>query len=219
MNMREALSTKIHVLIFLIILILLGNTVWLTLRVRDLSRDSGFNIVNMSGPSDSIKEATPASTVRDSCYPYSCIDLIKQATSSSSPTTQPATKTTTTTSATKEFYIPFGDGETKSSEYEDIAGLEAYIDSTKYGKIKTVTFEASLRIPTANGRVYAQLYNVTDKHPVWFSEISAEGNKSQLVISSPITLDLGNKLYRVQMRTTLEYQSLLESARVHIITQ
>lgn len=211
--MGQISSHKIHVVIFLIILLLLGNTIWLTLQVRDFSQkvelEGQFNVV-------SVREATPASSVKDSCYPYSCIDLIEQATSSLTPKTAVVNKST---SSANEFYIPFGSGETKSSEWEDVPGLQAYIDSTKYGKIKTATFEASMRIPTANGRVYVQLYNVTDSHPVWFSEISMEGNKSQLVVSSPITLDLGNKLYKVQMKTTLKYQSLLESARVHIITQ
>ena len=115
--------------------------------------------------------------------------------------------------------MPFGSGETISDTWQDVPGLQVYIDSTKYEKIKTVTFEAAMRIPTANGIVYAQLYNATDSHPVWFSEVSMEGSTSKLLVSSPITLDAGNKLYKVQMKTTLKYQSLLDSARVHIITQ
>lgn len=217
--MGEAFSKKVHVLIFLIILILLGNTVWLTLRVLELSRvqkDSGFNVVNMATPSADRPETAPTSTLRDSCYPDSCVDLIKQATSSLTPKKQTATQST---SSANEFYVPFGNGETISEQWQDVPGLQAYIDSSKYGKIKTATFEAAMRIPTANGRVYAQLYNVTDSHPVWFSEVSMEGNTSKLVISSPIALDTGNKLYKVQMKTTLKYLSILDQARVHIITQ
>ncbi len=154
----------------------------------------------------------------DSCYPDSCVDLIREATASLSLSQSPKKTTVVSQSQTvKEFYIPFGSGQTQSSEYEN--GAEAYIDSSKYGKIKTVTFEASMYIPTVNGRMYAQLYDVTDQHPVWFSEVSTDSGQSQLLVSPSITLDSGNKLYQVQLKTTLSVVSILDQARVHIITQ
>ncbi|MBI5620105.1 hypothetical protein HY950_04040, partial [Candidatus Gottesmanbacteria bacterium] len=70
-----------------------------------------------------------------------------------------------------EFYVPLGSGTTKSSEYEELLGAEAYINTVSYPTIKKVTFEIFLRNPTGNGRLYAKLYNVTDKHDVWFSEV------------------------------------------------
>lgn len=172
-----------------------------------------------------VKNNISTPVTNDSCYPFSCIDLIRQATASISLSDSKKqlapniTPSSTAASAAKEYYVTFGSGQTSSDQYEDVPGLQAYIDSTKYGKIKKTTFEVAMRIPTANGRMYAQLINSTDQHPVWSSEVSSEGNTSSLVVSSPITLDNGNKLYKVQAKTTLKYSSLVDQARVHIITE
>lgn len=119
--------------------------------------------------------------------------------------------------AAKEYQVNFGSGRTFAFDWEDIPGLNAYIDTTNYPNIKSVRFEGSLRIPTANGRMYARLFNKTDKHPVWFSEITTENNLSTLLQSEEITLDGGNKLYQVQMKSTLKAESLIDSARIKII--
>lgn len=203
--------------IFAVILLFLANLVLLNYKVffarerQEQTTESGFNIVDVASPS--------AQKIVDSCYPYSCVDLIREATASLTPKTTVISSPVSASKTAQEFYVSFGSGQTLSDEWEDVPGLSAYIDSTKYDKIKTVTFEVSMRIPTANGRVYAQLFNATDKHPVWFSEVSTEGNTPQLLISPPITLDEGNKLYKVQTKTTLRYLSILDQARVHIITE
>lgn len=218
---------KIEVVLAVLVVLLIGNVAFLNYKVlydagdkeAEEHNDSDFNIVDLASPSAEQIDKLQGKTI-DSCSPYSCVDLIRQATESLSPKTATSKSTAgLSTGSAKEFYVTFGSGQTLSDEWEDIPGLSAYIDSTKYSKIKTVTFEASMRIPTANGRVYAQLFDDTDKHAIWFSEVSMEGNKSQLVISSPIQLDLGNKLYKVQMKTTLKFLSILDQARMHIITE
>lgn len=199
---------------------LLNYMIFSTKRTAAVDSIPAYNVVNVA--SDSARKESSGSGITDSCSPYSCVDLIRSATASSGSKGVPAVKKTSTSSQgapANEYYIAFGSGETMSDQYEDIPGVAVYIDTTKYHSIRGVTFEASLRIPTANGTVYAQLFNATDGHPVWFSEVSTQANNSQLVISAPITLDSGNKLYKVQMKTTLKYQSILDQARVHIITQ
>lgn len=118
----------------------------------------------------------------------------------------------------KEFFIPMGTGSTVSSDWVDIAGSDVFIDTANFPSIKQSYFEVSMRIPTKNGTVYARLYNVTDKHPVWSSDVSATSDTSTFT-TAKIVLDPGNKLYRIQMKTTLQYQSLLDNARVKILTQ
>ena len=76
-----------------------------------------------------------------------------------------------------------------------------------------------MKIPNGNQRAYARLFNVTDKHPVWFSEVWLEGGTPRLLVSEPITLAEGRKLYRVQMKTTLKDLAILTQARVKITTQ
>ncbi len=121
-----------------------------------------------------------------------------------------------TATAVKESFVTLGSGSSLASEWADIPGAQSYIDSTAYGTISKVTFEVALHTPTGNQTAYARLYNVTDAHPVWNSEVSIEGGTPQLKISSPITLDRGSKLYQVQMKTQLSSRTNLENARVHI---
>lgn len=151
-----------------------------------------------------------------------CINQIKQSTAAlqlAIPTSKPVQVTQIQTTGTKELYVPFGSGVNKSADWEDVVGLQTYVDSTKYPDIKKVTFEASVHIPTGNQIAYVRLYNATDQHPVWYSEVSLEGGAPKFLVSSPITLDVGNKLYKVQMKTSLQYQAVLDSSRVHILLQ
>lgn len=117
----------------------------------------------------------------------------------------------------KEYYILLGSGTAKNSTWQDIAGAEALIDTSKYPSIKSVTFEAFLNIPTANGEVRAKLYNVTDKHDVWFSEVSSEG-PTVTKKEATITLDQGAKTYRVMGLSTLKYDANIQNARIRIVT-
>lgn len=167
-------------------------------------------------------------TIHASSCPVGCMIEIREATASlkaTFPTAVPTPKVTSkpaasTTSITtvKEYYVPFGGGSNQTDDWADVTGIQTYIDSVAYGRIKEVRFEASVYIPTGNEKVYVRLFNVTDKHPVWFSEISHEGGEAKLLISDPITLDKGNKLYQVQMKTTLKFLANLNQSRVHITT-
>lgn len=177
-----------------------------------------------------IEKTVPIPVVVNSC-PTSCLSEInkatKAATLSITPTSirTPTPKVesipqiqTQTSSSVKEFFVPFGSGSNSSDDWQDVPGLKATLDPINYGSIKTVTFEATIRIPTGNEVAYARLYNTTDKHPVWFSDVSLEGGTPQLLISKPITLDFGSKTYQVQMKTSLKFQAFLDQSRLHIIT-
>ena len=129
------------------------------------------------------------------------------------PTAIPALKNT------KEFYIPLGTGTTKSVTYTALNTSDFYFDPSLYGKIKEIYFEMGVRIPTANGRVYAKLYNVTDQHDVWYSEIWGEGDKGQYISSPKITLEKDRKRYRVYLRNTMEYDAYLDMARLRVVTE
>lgn len=161
--------------------------------------------------------------VNDIC-PQSCITQISEATSSYKPSVQlsPVVLKDKTIAAkgVKEFFISFGSGSNSSSDWQDVEALQAYIDSVNYENLKSVVFEASVHVPTGNQTASVRLFNATDKHPVWFSEVLFNGGGSpQFLISKPITLDEGNKLYKVQMKTELQFQAILDQARIHIITK
>ena len=178
-------------------------------------------------PAQIIEKTVPL--VSNAC-PLSCLSEIGKATkeatrsvklasitSSPTPTVKPVSQAQAAPSV-KEFFVPFGTGSNSSDDWQDVSGLKATIDTANYGSIKTVVFEASVRIPTGNETAYVRLFNATDKHPVWFSDVSLDGGTPQLLISKPVTLDSGNKTYQVQMKTSLKFQAFLDQARLHIIT-
>lgn len=150
--------------------------------------------------------------------PAGCIGLIKEATEKAAPTTKNA-PVTVVNSAPKESFITFGSGSNATDDWQDLPGVQAYIDSSNYGSIKSVTFEASMHVPTGNETADVRLYNATDKHPVWFSEMHFDGgSEAKLLTSQNIKLDPDNKLYIVQMKTQLKFPANLDSARLRIVT-
>ncbi|GEM_PF-1538070 len=119
--------------------------------------------------------------------------------------------------AQKEIFIPIGSASIKNGTYTDLAGLEITIDTDKYPKIESAVFEASINVEGGNGRMYAQLYNATDKHPVWFSELSTSSSASVFSTSKSITLDTGIRTYRVQAKTDItDFSANVNNARIKI---
>ena len=179
-----------------------------------------FSQPRPQAPSQVMVESVPSPTQADSSCPSACTakideELKKVPTSASSPT---ASSVVTGVSSAREFYVSLGTGTTKNSDYEDILSAEAYIDTGNYSSIKQAVVELFLRNPTGNGRIYAKLYNVTDKHDVWFSEVFTEGGGPVVKKEVTVTLDRGNKLYRVMMKSTMKYDAWLDNARIKIIT-
>ncbi len=145
-------------------------------------------------------------TTSDAC-PSSCVARINQI----------AGKSTASTSV-KEYYVPLGSGTNANDDWTDVAGASAYVDTRAYGKLKKVTFEATVAQPTSSQKAWIRLFNSTDKHPVWYSEVSTENAGPVTLISSPITLDAGDKLYQVQMKSQLKGLLNLTQSRIHITT-
>lgn len=123
-----------------------------------------------------------------------------------------------TGSSVKEYYVPLGSGTNTTNDWADVSGASAYVDTASYGKLKKVTFEATISQPVSSQKVWVRLYNTTDKHPVWFSEVSTDNAGPILLISPSVTLDTGNKLYQVQMKSQLRGLTHLTQSRVHITT-
>lgn len=150
--------------------------------------------------------AVLGTTSTDAC-PAACITRINQVAGK-----------TTTSSGVKEYFVPLGSGANASSDWTDVAGVSAYIDTGSYGKIKKATFEATIAQPVSSQKVWIRLFNATDKHPVWYSEVLTDSAGPILLISPAITLDVGNKLYQVQMKTQLSGVTSLTQSRIHITT-
>ena len=125
--------------------------------------------------------------------------------------------TTQTKSGVKDYFIPLGSGTNQSSDFSDVVGVLASVDFGGYQNIKEIRFEASINVPTANQSVSVRLYNTTDKHPVWSSEVTMNGGAAEYLISPVLAYDTGLKTYQVQMKTQLQYLSNLTQSRIHVI--
>lgn len=124
----------------------------------------------------------------------------------------------TVSSSAKEYYVPLGSGSNTTDDWADVVGASATIDTASYGKIKKATFEATVTVPSGGQIVWVRLFNATDKHPVWFSEVTTSSSGPILLTSPAITLDGGSNVYQVQMKTQLKNLTNLVQSRVRITT-
>jgi hypothetical protein len=141
----------------------------------------------------------------ESVCPQACIARINQISGNS-------------INVSKEYFVPLGSGSSASTEWVDVPGAASTINTASYGRIKSVIFESTTAIPSGGHRIWIRLYNATDKHPVWYSEMTTDQSIATLLTSSQITLDKGNKLYQVQMKQQLPNAANLVQSRVKITT-
>lgn len=228
-------SISPHLIIITLILLLSINLLALNLKVFGPSSQPSpttQKAAEILQPTAMFKTNTTGDALQ---CPSSCISLIQNI-MTTLPTPQqigksleraqeqpaitiPTATTYTQTLPIREYYIPLGTGNTTQSAWEDLTSTETQIDPSSYGNIKEAVFIVTLRNPTKNGQVEAQLYNVTDNHPVWGSHVVMNNTLTQTITSQPITLASSNKLYRVQLKSTLSYQAFLDTAKIRIKAQ
>ena len=187
--------------VVLLLLLLLANSAYLTLQSFKKNPSEPLSVISQSPPIS----LTPVATAAPTLIPTNITSPIN----SSAEVNQ--------TSSVKEYFIPFGSGSSNASDWTDVPGLTAQVDFGSYPNIKEIHFEASIGIPTANESASVRLFNVTDKHPVWYSEITLVNG--QFISSNPVIYDTGSKTYQVQMKTSLQYMANLIQSRLHIILQ
>src|SRR3989344_8208245 len=203
--------------IIILLAVILANLIFLDLKA--VLKDEKVNIPKIQTiitPTTPIIPSNP-----DNLCPVSCLDKISEATASIKLQEPVVTivQQVKSVSEVKEFFVPIGTGANSTEDWEDIPGLLVTIDSNQYGKIKSVVFEATVRVPTLDQWAKVRLYNVTDRQPVWSSEVSFTiGSQPTLLISSPFTLSSGVKSYQVQMKTQIRRPASLDQSRIHITT-
>lgn len=156
--------------------------------------------------------------------PQACADKINSvetslsqaiATSSQIPQSNSSSQTN---NQVKEYFVTIGSGTGASDTWQDVPGLQVTIDSSRYGKIKAAYYEVSVYVPNTNQIVYVRLYDVTDDHQVWYSDLTFNNaGTAQTQTSQPIVLESGNKTYKVQMKTELKFTTNVTS-RIRIDT-
>ncbi len=223
-NFKEILNIR-HLLIFFLVFFFLNLIYIDILLIQGLNKQT---IVQRFENITSQTPAKPISTPDSNVCPQSCISQINSLINSNrtaviTPTPQASIipiQQTGNSSVAKEYYIPFGSGSGSSPDWQNVPGLQASVDSSAYSGIKSVVFEASLHIPTGNETASVRLYDVTQNHPVWNSQIDFNGNSNSVFLSSPnVSLDSGNNVYAVQLKTQLQSNAVLDQSRLHITTQ
>jgi hypothetical protein len=219
----EERSSLTHLTILFLVVGIAVNLVLL-----DIKAFSPNSMVKVSDVSTVTNPATPSPSSdqqNSALCPQSCQNLIDQKIATlagktgSPPSTAINSAPVYTRNSVRETYVPLGSGSTTKSTWDDQTGTDTIIDPANYGVVKEVYFIAALRNPTRNGQVYAQLIDVTDGHPAWGSQVILDGPESQTIQSGKITLEKGSKLYRVQLKSTLNFQVFLDNAKVRIISR
>lgn len=197
---REVKIALIIISVFLVVLV--GNLLYLNYIF--LQRPSQ-NITTTNAPS-----AIPIATQVPSIPTFAPTEIPRTVNSGVQTQTQ-------TNPGVKDYFIPIGSGTNATDDWADVVGAQATADLGGYQNIKEIRFEVSINVPTANQWVSVRLFNTTDKHPVWYSEVIMNGGPSAYLISQPILYDSGQKTYVVQMKTQLKYMANLAQSRIHII--
>lgn len=153
-----------------------------------------------------------------------CLQKIKEATASiqiadtlQQPEQSAESSVVQTVQTVSEFFVPLGSGSTREQNWTTIDGIEAQINTSRYNHIAKVSFEASLRIPTGVGQLGARLINLSDNVPLAETEVFLEGTDSKR-LERTFTLREGNKVYGVQLRSTIGALGVLDIARIKILT-
>jgi len=216
-SLWQRLIAKIGIAILIIALIDLVYINWWILQSQS-SKVKSQNLEETRAVQQEIIEEMPSPSVIPSPKSESKTDTKSPETKTVETKTIVERETQTIVqTAQKEIFIPIGSGSTKNNNYEDLAGLEVTIDTNKYPNIESAVFEASIWVQDGNGKMFAQLFNSTDKHPVWSSEISTSSSKATLTSSPTIILEKGSRTYRVQAKTNLtSYAAHVDNARIKI---
>lgn len=209
-SLLSRILSKIAVAILVLALLDLGYLNWWVIKnqksnIKDQKLEQARVVEAISSPTPEVSPPSSVSEPKTETKTVETKTVVERETQTIVQTAQ------------KEIFIPVGSGSTKKNGYDDLAGLEVTVDTGKYSAIESVVFEASIWVQDGNGKMFAQLYNVGDKHPVWNSEISTNSPKAALVTSAKITLDSGARTYRIQAKTNLtEFAAHVENARIKI---
>ncbi len=205
-------SKFIHTLIASLLLFLAVNIVLLDIVVFSSSQKK-------EPVATVIQEVKSVSSCDESCRSSIVAEVSKQIAQAEPKSAKSNIKVTASSNTSpKEFFVPLGSGTTKNDQWEEIAGAQATIDTSLYPAIKKVTFEANLKLTPGIGTLQVKLFNATDKHDVWFSEVTSESDQS-IRREAIITLDHGSKQYQVHAKSSLRAVAAIDNARIRIVTQ
>jgi hypothetical protein len=141
------------------------------------------------------------------------------ATSTPSPTSVIAPKPSAATKKTEVSYLPIGGSlTTTSTDWTDVPGSDFWADfSTDFGSDAQVSWEATLKVEAASGRVTARLMDTTHGIELLESQVFTELGVLTSVTSGRIYPWAGKNLYRVQIRSLIPTAASFDGGRVKVV--
>ncbi|MDP2860694.1 MAG: hypothetical protein Q8N98_03180 [bacterium] len=118
----------------------------------------------------------------------------------------------------KEYNIPvLWSASTTVREWTDVDGSDFTFDLANYPGAKAVRLEVTLKTPQGSGKVYARLYDVTNKRAVDYSEVSTNSSSYVVLVSGDIRIWANKNTYRTQLKSDAGAEGFVSSARLKIV--
>ena len=118
----------------------------------------------------------------------------------------------------KVSFVPLGaEGTISSISFVDIIPSEFYFDLENYPGAKEVRFEAYIMALNPGTKIYARLYDQTNKRGVDLSDIQTSSGTYERQESSGVVIWRGNNKYTVQLRSVNGTEARLKDAKLRII--
>jgi len=198
----------------------------LVAKVTALQSSSSAGAAVMLAPLGSNGEAQPTSTEvttnQLSVLQQQLNDLSNRLTQvekkvglQNSQTQQSSSKSSTST--VKEYIVFLGSGQTSNRDWTDISSAATTVNTSNYGQLKAVDFEAALSI--IGGEAHARLKNQTTDQPIFQTEVFNNTSSADWITSSQFMLTSGSNGYVVQLRSSSGEMAILNGARIHLFLQ
>lgn len=217
-NKLKILGVGIGVLIIVNLLVL--DFIWVKQKKETPVSKSGIELLRTSTPTLPLSEITPAEECSEACQEYFDQKINEAISSLPTPASQKTVVPAQSTPSSKVAYITIGgSSSTSSTSWVDIPGTDFYFDLSDYPTATGVRWEISLRAFLAGNKVYARLYDVTNKRAVDYSELFTDSGTSELQRSVDLAIWRGNNLYRVQGKSSTGTPAYLDSPRLRVILE
>lgn len=139
---------------------------------------------------------------------------------SPTPSSTVVYKTTSKTKVRNVQYVTIpGNGFTLSNDWSDISGTDFYFNSADYPGLVEIYLEGNMRLLNGNGKAYMRLFDATHNIGVQGSELETTSQTSVVIVSGKVTFWSGKNLIRVQLKSLTADTSILDSARLRIVTE
>lgn len=122
-------------------------------------------------------------------------------------------------SSTATTYIPLGSGGTyTNTDWVSLPEYEVSLDPVNFPNYSGMTLEVTFRMDDPSGTASVRLYNVTDSSATssQLDSTTSTATTFTLMSSSSFKLATGNKVYRLQVKSSAGKNLIVQTARIKV---